>query len=357
MSNMIPNLKETIFSIDNIKQKVLPSYNLKLAEVAMVKFKDTEKQRAVYKVDFNNQSYCLKKVYFSKSDLLYVYSALEWLHRHDLNVPKLLPSINKGRFVTYNNMLFILTPWIEGIKCDFDDINHVISSSLELAKMHKCSDSFVPIPMSSIREGYDDLYISTLNHFEQLLTTSNLAFQHKDKFSKEFLSNFDKNLELAKISLQISSEIDRYELSTSLCHGDYVNKNIIFSPDNKVWLIDFDKCKNDYCSHDISYFLRRLLKRDNTAWNIEIATSVIKAYNSIKPLTTSDLKYIISYICFPQKFWKISRDYYKNIKKCNKNSFLTLLTKSNIRVDYQLEFANNIVYNMNSINWNPNLIK
>lgn len=356
MSNFIPNFKETIFSIDNIKEKVLPLYNLCFADVSMVKFKDTDKQRAVYKVDYNNESYCLKKVYFSKSDLLYVYSALEWLHRHELNVPNLLPSKNKGRFVNYNDMLFILTPWIEGVKCDFDDINHVISSSLELAKMHKGSESFTPILGSSKREGFDDLYISTLKHFEQLLSTSNLAFQYKDKFSKEFLSNFDKNLELSKISLQLASEIDRCDLSVSLCHGDYVNKNIIFSPDKKVWLIDFDKCKNDYCAHDLSYFLRRLLKRDHTAWNLEIATSVIKAYNSFKPLTTSDLKYIISYTCFPQKYWKISRDYYKNIKKCNKNAFLTLLTKSNAKVDYQLEFATNIVATMNSINWNANLI-
>ena len=29
--------------------------------------------------------------------------------------PKLIPAKNNNRFVIYNNMLFILTPWIDGI--------------------------------------------------------------------------------------------------------------------------------------------------------------------------------------------------------------------------------------------------
>lgn len=356
MNSIVTNLDNSIFSIDNIKRNVLTKYNLQSAYVEMVKFKDTDKQRAVYRVELNNSCYCLKKVYFSKEDLLFVYSALEWLHRHELNVPNLLPTLNKGRYVEYNKMLFILTPWIEGVKCDFDNINHIISSVSELAKLHSNSINFTPILGSSNKSGFDDFYITTLRHFEQLLKTSNLAFQYKDRFSKEFLSTFDKNLELSKVALEVASGIDKDNLSISLCHGDYVNKNIIFSPDEKVWIIDFDKCKNDYCAHDLSYFMRRLLKRDNTQWNIELAISILKSYNSNKKLTSSDLKYIISYICFPQKYWKVSRDYYKNIKKCNKNAFITLLNKASSKIDSQLDFSYDIVKRMEKINWNSDLI-
>lgn len=351
MSNLATNIEESIFSIDNIIANILPYYNLQDAQVSMVKFKDTDKQRAVYKIDLNNESFCLKKVYFPEDELLYVYSALEWLHRNGINVPNLLPTVNKGRYVEYDNMLFILTPWIDGIKCDFDNLNHLIISSIRLAEIHKTSINFTPIVGSAVRESFDDIYISTLKHFEQLLETSNLAFQYKDKFSREFVDKFDKNLELGKIALEVSSTIDINDLSTSLCHGDYVNKNIIFTENEDIWLIDFDKCKNDYCAHDLSYFLRRLLKRDNTKWDIELAISIIKAYNSHKTLTPSDLKYVVSYICFPQKYWKISRDYYKNIRKCNKNSFLTLLNKANSKIDYQLEFSNTIVKRMEEASW------
>lgn len=351
MANVASTINDYVFSIEYIKEHILSQYSLENSEVSMIKFKDTEKQRAVYKVIFCDKEYCLKKVYYQKEDLLYVYSAIEWLFRHNINVPKLLPTNIKGRFVSHNNMLYILTPWIEGYKCDFDNTNHLISSIIELAKLHKCSINFEPIKGSKQRKGMDDLYISTLKHFEQLLQSSNKAFKIGDTFSKEFLFNFENNLELAKLSLEVASSIDNSCLSSSLCHGDYVNKNIIFSPSNKVWLIDFDKCKYDYCAHDISYFLRRLLKRTSTNWDLDLTLVLLNSYNKYRHLTDSDLKYIVSYICFPQKFWKLSRDYYKNINKCNKNSFERLLVKCNENIYKQLEFSTQIVSTMNSFNW------
>ncbi|WP_143314676.1 CotS family spore coat protein [Clostridium sp. HBUAS56017] len=351
MSSIVCNPDKSVFYEENILKNILPYFNIFEANVSMVKFKDTDKQRAVYRIDFNSHSYCLKKVYFPEEELLYVYSSLEWLYRNDLNVPKLLPSSNNGRFAEYNDMLFILTPWIEGIKCNFDKFNDVISSSIELAKLHKCSQNFTPIYGSIIRTGFDNIYISNSKHFEQLLQISNLAFKIQDSFSKKFIDDFDVNLELCKISLELSSNINSKDLSISLCHGDYVNKNIIFSSDKKLWIIDFDKCRLDYCAHDLSYFMRRLLKRENTNWNIDIAMSILKAYNTYKPLTKSDLKYIISYIAFPQKYWKISRDYYKNINKCSKTSFQTLINKASARNENQLNFINYITNRLSKNNW------
>ncbi|MDS0524041.1 CotS family spore coat protein [Clostridium sp. SHJSY1] len=351
MNNIVCNPDKSLFCEDNILKNILPSFNIYDANVAMVKFKDTDKQRAVYKVIYKNNSYCLKKVYFPEEELLYVYSALEWLHRNDLHVPNLLPSSDKGRFVKYNNMLFILTPWIDGAKCDFDKFNDVISSSLELAKLHKKSEQFTPIEGSLNRKGFDNIYLSNSKHFEQILQNSNLAFKFHDLFSKKYIEDFDINLQLCKISLEISSSIDFKDLSISLCHGDYVNKNLIFSSDDELWMIDFDKCKLDYCVHDLSYFMRRLLKRENTNWNIDIALSILKSYTSYKHLTKSDYKYIISYLAFPQKYWKISKDYYKNINKCNKIAFQTLINKASLRNRNQLEFINDIVHILSENNW------
>ena len=213
----------------------------------------------------------------------------------------------------------------------------------KLSAIHKASRHFRPILGSSLREGFDDYYISTLKHFQDLLQISNEAFKFKDTFSRQFISTFDTNLRLAKISLDISNKINNDELSKSLCHGDYVNKNIIFPDDLDPWIIDFDKCKTDYCAKDLAYFMRRLLKRENTKWDIELALSVLEAYNESSPLTESDLRYLISYICFPQKYWKISRDYYKNIHKCNKAAFMTLLLNTTSKADFQYDFASSII--------------
>jgi CotS family spore coat protein len=200
-----------------------------------------------------------------------------------------------------------------------------------------------------MKEGFDDYYISTLKHFENLLQASNEAFKYKDNFSKHFISTFEINLNLAKLSLDISNKIKVDDLSKSLCHGDFVNKNLIFPDDLDPWIIDFDKCKMDYSAKDLGYFMRRLLKRDNTKWNIDLALSILKAYDEISPLTESDLRYLISYICFPQKYWKISRDYYRNIYKCNKPAFLSLLTKATSKADLQYDFSLKIIHEIEKI--------
>lgn len=343
MGSEILSLQESNLSPEIIKQKVLPYYRLQNSQVSIIKFKDTDKQRAVYKINFKDKNYCLKKVYYDINDLLYVYSAVEWLYRHNIKVPKLLPTIDNNRFASYDSMLFILTPWIDGERCNFDNINHVLMAVKKLSDIHSLSRNFQPIWGSSLREGFEDHYISTLKHFQDLLKASNEAFKYKDTFSRHFIANFETNLRLAQISLDISNKIDNFNLSKSLCHGDYVNKNLIFTPDLEPWIIDFDKCKTDYSVKDLSYFMRRLLKRENTKWNVELALSVLKKYNETSPLTESDLRYLISYICFPQKYWRISRDYYRNIHKCNKSAFLTLLTNTVSKTDYQYEFALTII--------------
>ncbi len=331
-----------LIDVDDIKKYILTNFFLKDADNTMVKFKDTEKQRAVFKVTSNNKNYCLKKVYYDEENLLFVYSAMEWLYRNNVMVPKLLPSIDNNRFIYYKDMLFILTPWVQGEKCNFDSLNDIRLSIKTLAKLHKCSKNFTPISGSTNRVGLENYYLSINKHFNDILETANLASTYKDKFSKLYLNNLDSNLSLAKLSLEIASSIDNSNLSISLCHGDYVNKNILINNDD-VWIIDFDKCKEDYCSHDLAYFLRRLLKRSTTNWNPALTVDIINTYLKVNTLTDSDLKYILAYLAFPQKFWKISRDYYKNINKCNKNSFIALFTKGLDRSADQLDYINNMI--------------
>jgi spore coat protein, CotS family len=327
-----------ILSEENIKRYVLPLYGLENSNISQIKFKDTDKQRAVYKLDYLENSYCLKKVYYKEPDLLFVYSAIEWLHRNNVNVPRMLPTLSNGRYAEYNNMLFILTPWIDGIRCSYDNIDHVIKSSSTLAKIHNCGTTFKPIAGSTNKKNLENIPLSLQKHFQQLLNSSNLAFKYKDNFSKIFLKNFDNNIYLAHLAINIASTVEMNNLNVTLCHLDYVNKNIIFDSKEDLWVIDFDKCKIDYSVHDIAYFLRRILKRDNTKWSLDLTINALDTYNNTREISLNEYKLLIAYLSFPQKYWKISRDYYNNINKCNKNSFITLLNKSVEKIDFQIQF-------------------
>lgn len=339
---------------DKIKEFVLSKYNLQNSQIEQIKFKNTEKQRAVYSITSPSQKYCLKKVYYKKEDLLFVYSATEWLYRYNINVTRVLPTCDNMRFVSYNNMIFILMPWINGRKFNYDNMNDILKASKNLALMHKCSSNFFPIQGSSVRNGFDRIDLSTKKHFDQILDFCNTAYKINDEFSKVLINNSENCISLAKKALEAASFINIGNLNKSLCHLDYVNKNIIFDDLDNIWIIDFDNCRIDFCAHDISYFLRRILKRDSTVWNNEILINTLNSYEDIRNLNLDEYLYILSYLAFPQKYWKICRDYYKNIKKCNKGSFINLLKDSIKYNKEQLEFSKNFANYING-KFNVNL--
>lgn len=331
LQNISPNSQ--FMPVDELKDNVLSNYNFSVLDIENIKFKDTEKQRAVFKVETNKGTKCLKKVYYDESSLLFIYSVIEWLNVKGVFCPRLIPTKNGLRYVNYKDNLFIVTDWIDGRKCNYDETQDVIDSAFNLGRIHKLSKGFKPIPGSIIHKNDPNIIPSYSKHFLQLLEFSNKAFIIKDKFSKLFLDNFEYNLEKAQESVYLLSQIDFSKQigdevsSYAICHNDYVNKNIIFSEDGNIHVIDFDKTKMDMPVLDLCSFLRRILKRKNTSWDFEIFKTSLESYERARPLSYEEYLIIYAILMFPQKYWKISRDYYRNIKKCNKESFVTIIKK------------------------------
>ncbi|MEG0641768.1 MAG: CotS family spore coat protein [Clostridium sp.] len=315
-----------------LKKSVLSQYKLNVDHIENIKFKDTDKQRAVYKVYTNKGPKCLKKVYYDKNTLLFIYSSIEWLNMKGVQCPRLLPSKEGVRYVEHSNHIFILTDWIDGRKCSYDNLDDIVNASSNLSKLHKFSKGFVPITGSSLRLSSTDYYDSYSKHLCQIKDSLNNASSVQDCFSKTFLDSYEYNLEKASDSINILSSLDFNknfgdDVSTfSLCHLDYVNKNLIFSQQG-LYIIDFDNTKMDYPVHDIVYFLKRILRRKSTSWNFDIFIKSIDSYESIRKLSYNEHLFILAALEFPHKFWKISRDYYKNSSE-NTRNFLINQIKS-----------------------------
>lgn len=331
--------------IEEIKDHILSNYNIDIINIENVKFKDTDKQRAVYKVETNKGYKCLKKVYYSEGNLLFIYSVIEWINARGILAPRLISTKKGLKYVKYNNHLFILTDWIEGRKCNYDNIEDVEMASSNLAKIHQCSKNFWPIEGSEIQNAGRDFYQSNGKHFNQLLESSNNAFMVRDRFSKLFLGHFEHNINVAQKSVELLLDIDFSTnigddvSSHSICHLDYVNKNLIITPENKIWVIDFDRCRMSYPVHDISSYLKRIMKRKKTLWDFSLFETAIRNYESVRKLSLNEHIIILSLLMFPQKYWKISRDYYKNRDKCNKNAFYSILKKVTDQDDAHNEFC------------------
>lgn len=319
--------------LEEILKNILSKYSYKVSDIIPVKFKDTDKQRAVYKVETDNGTKCLKKIYYNESNLLFVYSAMEWLFRHGIGVPHLLPTSSGGRYVKYKNNLFILCDWIDGRKCDYDLDEDICTASQNLGKIHKESYGFKPIEASYMRIEDSDWYRTFNKRFLNLCQHYNAASRYNDEFSGIYLQNFDYYFLRAKHSVYLLNKIDVQELSAPLrsntiCHLDYVNKNLIFTENEKLYVIDFDKCRIDIPVHDLGTFLKRILKRKTTSWDFAILTMTLSNYQKERELCLVELIALYAYLEFPHKYWKISRDYYNNRDVCSKSMFISMLEKN-----------------------------
>lgn len=340
MPKSVSGSKSYLISNKEIKNNILPHFNINATEIMQIKFKDTDKQRCVYKISTeNNVNYCLKKVYYSVDDFLFIYCAIEWLFRKGILVPKILPSNDGNRFYICNKMLFILTPWINGEKCNYDLEKHILLSIKNLSKMHKISRDFYPLPHVKLKKLDDQLYPSIKKHFNNLLNLNNYAFKINDTFSTLFLNKFPINETLCKISSEAALSIDYSLLSKSIVHNDYVNKNLIINEQNELYVIDFDKCKFGYSVQDLCYSLRRLLKRNSVKWNFGTFNKIINTYEETNSLSLHEFLYLLSYLSFPQKYWRISKDYYNNLSKYNKKMYISLLSKDLNKCEAQLIFS------------------
>ncbi|KMT21662.1 CotS family spore coat protein [Clostridium cylindrosporum] len=314
-------------SHDDLNKHVLSQYKVNVYSIDNIKFKDTDKQRAVYRINTDKGAKCLKKVYYDKHTLLFIYSTIEWLNMKGIRCPRLIPSKEGVRFVEYNNNVFILTDWIDGRKCSYDNLEDIIHAAGNLGNLHKSSFGFTPITDSFLRVSSTDYYDSYSKHFKQLSSLYEKATLSKDKFSNEFIRNYEYNLNHARKSVNILSSLNFDKnfgdnVSTfSICHLDYVNKNLIFS-NNGLYIIDFDNTKMDYPVHDIVYFLKRILRRKRTSWSFEIFTTAMNSYEEFRKLSYGEHLFILAALEFPHKFWKISRDYYKYNGVNNKDFFL-----------------------------------
>lgn len=269
-----------------------------------------ERIKGVYRVETEENIYCLKIVNYNYPHFLFILQAINYLRdRGFYDTPEIKYTVEGRQYVQCEDKFAYLTNWLKGRECSYDNPIELSMAARKLGELHSASEGFEISNNMEPRVGW-------LKWIEVYRTRKNeiLDFKYKIK-DKKIKNNFD-----LKYDSLIEEELERCDKSIDnlcssnyekkmlrdikyggFCHHDYANHNVIINSQGAN-IIDFDYCILDSYLHDLASLLLRAMKYDR--WSEARFKTILNAYRSVHRLDEEDIGIMIAFMEFPQDFWQ-----------------------------------------------------
>ena len=297
-----------------------------------IKIEKLKANKGVYYLKTDKGERCLKKINYGPQKLLFVYGAKQHLLKNGFaNLDQYYLNIENEPYALVNEDLYTLSEWLEGRECDFHNIEEVKIAAKTLAKLHEASKGYDPPENSKLKSDLGrwphlmEKRIKSFDKMKDMVRKKNI----KSDFDMIYIQSVEFYKDIGKSALNILNNSSYYELCAiaeldkSFCHHDYTYHNIILDESNNVYVIDFDYCKREVRTFDISNFMTKVLKR--VEWNMEYAKAIIDSYNSVTNISNDEYKVLYAFLQFPQRYWRLANRYYYNEVNWAQNTFASKL--------------------------------
>jgi CotS family spore coat protein len=319
-------LRRHALEIEELKTLVKDNYSLCINGI--------EKIKNVYRIETDNEMYCLKIINYDFKHFLFIIGAIKHLQGKGFqNIPKIIATIDNKEYIVLEKKYAYLTPWLNARECNYDNPVEIKLCTSKLADLHKKSLDFKVTPVMKPRIGW-------LKWIETFKTRQQEILDFKRRINeKQCITEFDKNYlkimeeELLRSSRSInnlckSEYIDKMKEEIKhrgFCHHDYAHHNVLIEKSGGVNIIDFDYCILDTHLHDLSSLLIRRMK--NGKWSHENALFIMDEYDSTNSIYRSDIEIMAAFMEFPQEYWQTGIQYYWEKKDWGEEFFLKKLEK------------------------------
>lgn len=284
----------------------------------------------------------LKKMVFSPERILFVHGAKEHLAKNGFgNIDRYLCTFKDEPYFVFDNSTYIVTDFIEGRECSFDNDGEVQKAAVLLASMHRASRGYIPAIGCKVQDDLGKLPEYFNKRLEDIKKLRKQAKKGKSRFDHlflEFVDYFCKIGESAAIELRNSSYgklASEARAEGLFCHHDYTHHNII-SNENKTSITNFDYCCFELKVYDIANFIRRKMRKCD--WDIDKARIIIDGYSSIEPISKEEFIVMKLILQFPQKFWRVVNRYYNSRRSWSERSYVTKLQEVIDEVEFHRRF-------------------
>lgn len=293
-----------------------------------IKIENIKPNKGVYLLKTDKGTKCLKKINYGTQKLLFVYGAKEHLIKNGFpKVDRYCLNVDGSPYALVNEDIYTLSEWIEGRECDFRNDDNLIKAARSLAYMHMASKGYEPPENSKLKTDlgrWPNLMEKRVRSFDKMRDMIRKK-GNKTKFDMNYMKAIQFYKDLGKIAMNVLDDSQYMDLcriteeEKGFCHHDYTYHNIVIDTDECVNVIDFDYCKREIRTYDISAFMIKVLKRVD--WNIEYAELIINAYNEVSPLKEEEYRTLFGFLLFPQRFWRLANRYYYNEVNWPLNTF------------------------------------
>ncbi len=306
---------------------VVEEYGAKLRKLTVI-------QDNVYKVVTDKGVWCLKRADFGESKARYL-CAIQW-YLAEKGFPKFARLVNTSSgkpYVKRGTNIYLVNIWLDGEKCDFDNLYHLEAASRTLAEFHCFSRGFVAPSGAKAKVMWNRWPQTFAWRLRDLLEFKEQVFCKRwlTEFDRKFITNVDYFYQMGQQALRTFAFYDYPRVAAMsremgfFTHRDVAARNFVVKGDGESYLIDFDYSRYDLRVNDLCRLIERSLKKQQ--WEIDRADLILEIYQEINPLTKAELPIMLGFFQFPQKFWRLSERYYRSKKNWPEKEFNDKLSK------------------------------
>ena len=209
---------------------------------------------------------------------------------------------------------FVLKHYFSGRECDLGSASDVYAACRNLALLHKTSAGISEIPFENPHTESISRLFARRNQELRMIRKYVSRVTKKKSFELLYLKYFDtfyaEAVHAADTLLALGTE-DSLP-ACGVCHGAYQHHNILMLPDHSVATVGFESiCYQPYLV-DLYLFLRKTMEKNHYDW--DLFSRGIAGYADQLPLSDSELRFLYLLFLYPEKFWKISNQYYNRRK-------------------------------------------
>ncbi|MCX7745964.1 MAG: CotS family spore coat protein [Clostridia bacterium] len=306
---------------------VLSNYDLSVLGIKNESYKD---KKGVWWIEIQNGLKILKKISNSEDTLKHILHAVSHLIKNGIKIPSVNKTKDSREYVKIDETCYIVIDAVLGRNPNYNSPKELSKIVKELAKFHKASEGFFPLPDSKPKihigkwiEDYSSDLEDMKNFYEKELSTT-----EPQAIGKWIIKEFPYFLERANHAIEglkgeeYKAWVEKGTNTGCLCHQDFAAGNLIMDANGDVFIIDTDSLTIDIPARDIRKLLNKIMKK-NGKWDMELAKKIFSCYQSENPLSVSEWKVVMLDLMYPHLFLgAMNKYYYRRDKEWTDEKYL-----------------------------------